>query len=743
MRPSIRWMADIGLGALRVRAGAAGGDSALAAPGEFHGPTADERRAVLAQMHGRPLRWGVSGFWGLIVSAVGIGISAVLAAVVGARVFLDMAWAAQRNDGSMFGGLFVGEKAIITLLLPSAASMWDGWQSDLSIALERAPGSYAVVAGVVGLVMLFVFVLVWCRLGARACLARRRWCVKCAHDLTGQPIVGTPEQDAVLAVRCSECGTMQAVVRGWGEVRPQSRAVAEVGDAGTARLVYSPASGLVWRLWTRRRAMWAGAAIGAIAVVGGAIWGIREVRVRAWIDREVAAARAAVLTDEQLEAIVNEGRAEVEVPQVPEARAGEEDRRAAVRRLNEELRVAYGKASSLPGVASIMGLWPTELFLLQTQAEREKYKQEDRLVPAQLEREMFEVIRLTGVRDAVAMLPEYPMPARVITDFDDGKLEAAGVVKAALMFMREAGIRGDLAEFRRQSLTAVAALELMSQESFLSQHLIARGHAGWLCTHLDWIARTRPEREWLEVASDIAARIPRADLERVMRNEAVFSRNEMAKLMSDPQAVRDGLAETVAQGDEYGARAFFGVPREAARRMSFEQNSAAMAAFAEDCIALLEVMPWIKRAERREQLRARRPEVYSSESVSMVESVWNFVMNAEIKAGMSARSLRVSIRLEYFRLDHGRLPTEAEFAAMFANDPDAQDPFVGGLLRYRVQEETERTVDPDARSPRGMPVLKRGYVLYSVGPDGVDDGGTKPLEDWRMRDVEGLDVVLP
>lgn len=743
MRRIVRSVADVGLGALRVRAGSAGGDSAPAALGRIHGPTADERRAVLAHMRGRPLRWGVSGFWGLAVAAAGIGISAVLAAVVAGAVFLDMAWAAQRNDGSMFGGLFVGERAIITLLLPSGASMWDDWRSDLGIALGLAPGSYAVVAGVVGLVMLFVSVLVWCRLGARACLARRRWCVKCAHDLTGQPIVGTPEQDAVLAVRCSECGTMQAVVRGWAEVRPQVGPGGEGGEAGPARMVYSPASGLVWRLWTRRRAMWAGAAIGAIAVVGGAIWGIREVRVRAWIDREVAAARAAVLTDEQLEAIVNEGRAEVEVPQVPEARAGEEDRRAAVRRLNEELRVAYGKASSLPGVASIMGLWPTELFLPQTQAEREKYKQEDRLVPAQLEREMFEVIRLTGVRDAVAMLPEYPMPARVITDFDDGKLEAAGVVKAALMFMREAGIRGDLAEFRRQSLTAVAALELMSQESFLSQHLIARGHAGWLCTHLDWIARTRPEREWLEVASDIAARIPRADLERVMRNEAVFSRNEMAKLMSDPQAVRDGLAETVAQGDEYGARAFFGVPREAARRMSFEQNNAAMAAFAEDCIALLEVMPWIKRAEQREQLRARRPEVYSSESVSMVESVWNFVMNAEIKAGMSARSLRVSIRLEYFRLDHGRLPTEAEFAAMFANDPDAQDPFVGGLLRYRVQEETERTVDPDARSPRGMPVLKRGYVLYSVGPDGVDDGGTKPLEDWRMRDTQGFDVVLP
>ncbi|MFN6042839.1 MAG: hypothetical protein ACK46V_13140, partial [Phycisphaerae bacterium] len=226
--------------------------------------------------------------------------------------------------------------------------------------------------------------------------------------------------------------------------------------------------------------------------------------------------------------------------------------------------------------------------------------------------------------------------------------------------------------------------------------------------------------QWLEAMREVTTRIPRIDLVRIMRNEAVFSRNEMAKLMSDPQAVRDGLVETLAQGDEYGVRAFFGVPAEAARRKSFEENSAAGAAFAEDCVELLKVTPWIKRAEQRERMRARRPEVYSSESVSMVESAWNSVMNSDLRADLSVRAIRVSIRLETLRLERGRLPTEAEFAAMFANDPDAQDPFVGGLLRYRVQEETERTVDPNARSPRGMPVLKRGYVLYSVGPDGVD-----------------------
>lgn len=743
MRRIIRSVADVGLGALRVRAGSAGGESASAAPGRIHGPTAEERRAVLAQMRGRPLRWGVSGFWGLAVAAAGIGISAVLAAVVAGAVFLDMAWEFERSGESGFGGLFVGERALVTLLMPFSGVGWHDGQSDVRSAMRDALGSYAAFAGAVWVVMLMVFVLVWCRLGARACLARRRWCVKCAHNLTGQPIVGTPEQDSVLAVRCSECGTMQAVVRGWAEVRPQVGPGGEGGEAGPARLVYSPASGLVWRLWTRRRAVWAGAAIGAIAVVGGAIWGIREVRVRAWIDREVAAARAAVLTDEQLEAIVNEGRAGVEVPQVPEARAGEGDRRAAVRRLNEELRVAYSEASRLPGVASIMGLWPTELFLLQTQAEREKHKQEDRLVPAQLEREMFEVIRLTGVCDAVAMLPDYPMPARVITDFDDGKLEAGGVVQGALMFMREAGMRGDLAEFRRQSLAVIAAIEVLSQESFLAQHMIACLRARNLCAHLDWIARTRPEREWLEVASDIAARIPRADLKRVMRNELVFSRNEMAKEMSDPRAVREGLTRMLARKDRYGLRAFFGVPEEAARRMSFEASSAALAALADDYIALLDIKLWIPRAERREQLRAHRPEIYASESVRMVESAWNSTMNAELRTDLSVRALRVSIRLETLRLERGRLPTEAEFAAMFASDPDAQDPFVGGLLRYRVTEETERTVDPDARSPRGMPVLKRGYELYSVGPDGVDDGGTKPLEDWRMRDIEGFDVVLP
>ncbi len=731
-------MADIGLGALRVRAGAAGGDSASAAPGEIHGPTADERRAVLAQMRGRPLRWGVSGFWGLTVSAVGVGLSAVLSAVVGALVFLDMAWAAQRNDGSMFGGLFVGEKAIITLLLPSGASTWDDWQSDLRIALERAPGSFAVLAGVVGLVMCFVFVLVWCRLGARACLTRRRWCVKCAHDLTGQPIASMAERDAVLAVRCSECGTKQAVVRGWGEVRPQSRAVAEGGDAGTARLVYSPASGLVWRLWTRRRAAWAGAVVGAIAVVGGTIWGIREVRVRAWVNREVAAAKAAVLSDEQLEAIVNEGRT------VAAVAPGQEDRAVAIRRVGASVRATFMRILNLPTFrAQPMTGFAEYLFVLRTPAEHAKAEADGLVATPASESEMLVVIQSDGVADAVASVAALPLPAAVGAELANDSVETSHVMKASLLLMREAAIRGDLTEVRRQSAAATSVIGLRTDGPYLFDAMVAVAYTRNLCGHVDWIVRTRPDGQWLEAMREVTTRIPRIDLVRIMRNEAVFSRNEMAKLMSDPQAVRDGLTETLAQGDEYGLRAFFGVPAEAARRKSFEENSAAVAAFAEDCIALLKVTPWIKRAEQRELMRARRPEVYSSESVSMVESAWNSVMNSDLRADLSVRALRVLIRLETLRLERGRLPTEAEFAAMFANDPDAQDPFVGGLLKYRLQEEAERTVDPDAPSPRGMPVLKRGYVLYSVGPDGVDDGGTKPLTDWRMRDIEGFDVVLP
>ncbi|MGC8991813.1 MAG: hypothetical protein ACP5MD_16985, partial [Verrucomicrobiia bacterium] len=92
-------------------------------------------------------------------------------------------------------------------------------------------------------------------------------------------------------------------------------------------------------------------------------------------------------------------------------------------------------------------------------------------------------------------------------------------------------------------------------------------------------------------------------------------------------------------------------------------------------------------------------------------------------AGQTTVTLaRVACALERHRLAKGRYPeTLAELAPGFISRIPA-DPVNGGPLKYRLIDQGR-------------------YVLYSVGPDGVDDGG-KPISKAQVKeDVPAGDWV--
>jgi hypothetical protein len=68
------------------------------------------------------------------------------------------------------------------------------------------------------------------------------------------------------------------------------------------------------------------------------------------------------------------------------------------------------------------------------------------------------------------------------------------------------------------------------------------------------------------------------------------------------------------------------------------------------------------------------------------------------------RLLATTLALRAYRLDHGAYPASLETLAPKYLPSVPQDPFGSGALRYRLTSS--------------------GYSLYSVGPDGKDDGGT-------------------
>lgn len=78
--------------------------------------------------------------------------------------------------------------------------------------------------------------------------------------------------------------------------------------------------------------------------------------------------------------------------------------------------------------------------------------------------------------------------------------------------------------------------------------------------------------------------------------------------------------------------------------------------------------------------------------------------------------------IERFRLVHGQLPDNLnELVPQFLSAVPV-DPFDGALLRYHR--------------------LAKGYVIYSVGIDGHDDGGREKPADWKSSDKTSYDITF-
>lgn len=88
------------------------------------------------------------------------------------------------------------------------------------------------------------------------------------------------------------------------------------------------------------------------------------------------------------------------------------------------------------------------------------------------------------------------------------------------------------------------------------------------------------------------------------------------------------------------------------------------------------------------------------------------------------RGLQIMLALESHRLDHGRYPDDlTQLAPEFMADVPI-DPYSGKPFRYRL-------LDPQT-DPHG-----RGYLLWSVGIDGTDDGGVAPMNNARHEAISG------
>ncbi len=98
------------------------------------------------------------------------------------------------------------------------------------------------------------------------------------------------------------------------------------------------------------------------------------------------------------------------------------------------------------------------------------------------------------------------------------------------------------------------------------------------------------------------------------------------------------------------------------------------------------------------------------------------VQTAADKTQQSHKNVLAAFALAWYHADHGRYPKELSDLAPKYLAEIPQDIFSGKPLIYRLTD--------------------KGYLLYSVGPNGQDDGGRGPEDDPRGDDI-AVRIPLP
>jgi hypothetical protein len=99
------------------------------------------------------------------------------------------------------------------------------------------------------------------------------------------------------------------------------------------------------------------------------------------------------------------------------------------------------------------------------------------------------------------------------------------------------------------------------------------------------------------------------------------------------------------------------------------------------------------------------------------------VISMDLSNRAQLRAARVGVAIERYRLANGKLPENlAELVPAYL-DAVPKDPFDGQELRYKR--------------------LEKGYVVYSIGEDGSDDGGKERLPQGKRKGAtESSDVTF-
>jgi len=572
------------------------------------------------------------------------------------------------------------------------------------------------VAAAVTLLELCILRLIWLRLGAKRALRRRDRCVECGHGLAGVPLMQSGE------VRCPECASATPAVVAWNEIE----------CAAPDRAVFRPAEGLLTPFWTKARLTLGAKVCAAVLLLGafgyGGWRGVREIGIR----RQAEVAIAERPGSQLLNTMIREGIPE-RVDDRPLASDLVQQIAASARTLESEYR-----AQQLAGVTDAERInvapdWIPKRLNGDESAEDLLSIHHSRLLVALMrDAGLFQQI------DAISDADPWSMPTYVGIDEDAAQIAGKGdlrrVLRICIARMRLAREVGDVDEYGRAMRSAVVLTNFAYSGPFLIDWLIAASCESMVIAEANFLLQQPRGEAWTDVVEREVQRLRPRPASRAFEIERLYVLDTLAWYFSDVSRVRKGrsapeLEDKLGIGGALDFRRFFGGSEDDApsRLGTYTENRDAAKIAFDRLEMLARTEPW-QRGSIPPDTAAPADLLIVYQFMSPMEQVLKSADQAELRR----RALRVMLALERHRLARGAYPDSLSDLPPSSAGATVLDPYSGKPFRYR-------------RTDPAHDAFGRGYLLWTVGLDGIDNGGDAEARTWDtpLRPAgEGMDMIL-
>ncbi len=579
---------------------------------------------------------------------------------------------------------------------------------------------------------------------ARWLLTHRDRCTRCAYPLGGLNVTrANIGEDVDGWVTCAECGHQTPAVAAWGEVvNAEDAASASISDAAgdaaaasTRPLRFRPADASEARaihlVWTARRVrvlVRAAAIVGGIAVIVAlGRWGASEIDIR-W---QASVARKERQAPEAITAMVRRVR--------PSSAPGGPTVTDLVFQVHNQYRTMWDdymrRHAKEQQAWSGFGPYVSNISLpsawLKTEEDRASFRAALELMVEMRDQCVFEVI--DEIPAAGLAIPSEFVPIDSSRPPDYAVLSATrDLARICAARMRLARDSGNLDQFLRAWRAGKKACDALENDATLLHWLTLTACEQLFGIEIANSLNSDASPEWIDAIAREWAMCPPRSIARTLEYERAHALDNIAWYFSDPARVRQGLSAPELKKDlavNVNVRSILGwrfQSDELGRRLgTYKENRDATNAIYACFNKASQVEDPHVRGRMLDELPVTKQLVIP---LSISAATKSTVRRLDALA-IQHRGISLVLMIEQYRIDHGEYPETLDDLGPVAVSPPHFDPFAGEPMHYK---RIEPIIDP----------YNRGYLLWSVGYDGIDNDAMQDSANSWTKASSGTDTVI-